>query len=304
MSLLNEARFDFGLVLMRMYAINPDFTLPKPTRVVGGIGPFDMSGASDIAAVPIKFKTDNAAAVEEDVDLSGAANQAAVTVDEVVTAITTASPTGITASKETGTNRLKIALTTPGTAVYLQVWDELAELTGIGQGRGVRFIKSDTMQSSAETILRIDDEQIGIVDAEGRTTEIDTDGYRRGVSFVLTDTAVDYDIKSLVEGGKVVDGEYIVPTINDERVYFYLEIFAKRYREGTSKERNIVGYIQQKVFNCKGTAGDKTRERGWATGVYNVTATTWRDENDAFQEDSREAILSVTDFEALNVKTV
>ncbi|HKM05864.1 MAG TPA: hypothetical protein VJ869_02640, partial [Sphaerochaeta sp.] len=69
MSLKENARFAFGLKYVRAYALNPDFTKATPARTIGGVGPFDMSGASAIAAVPLTVKID-ATEYDVTVDLS------------------------------------------------------------------------------------------------------------------------------------------------------------------------------------------------------------------------------------------
>lgn len=300
MSLLNSARYDFGLELIRLQALNPDFTVPKVTRIVGGAGPFDFTDAAAWPIIPFSFKTDNGSVISDDIDLTAAADQTAVTVAEIVTAFTTAAPTNLTAEAEAVTGYLKISLTVPGSAGYLQFYGELAELTNIGQGLGVKFVKGDTFQTSDETIVRKDDEQITNTDAKGRDIEIDTDGYRKGVNFTITDTAGDYEIRELIEGGVIdSDGNYNTPTILSERRYFYLELFAPRYTEGTHKERDIAGYVQQIVYSCKGTFGDRSRGRAWVNWIYNVTATTFKDETDTLIPDSKEILLSVAEYEAL-----
>jgi hypothetical protein len=116
----------------RVIQHNPDGGKVLPTRVVSATdGPFDFSDAAVPAAVTIKIKTDNGAWVNDTIDLSAVGSISAVTVAELVTAITTAAVTNLTASAESGTGFLKLALTTPGSAKYFQVDGEIAEYTGM-----------------------------------------------------------------------------------------------------------------------------------------------------------------------------
>ncbi len=303
MSLLNNARYHFGFEFLRIMAANPDLTPPSPSRIVGGIGPFDYSGAAVPAAVALFIKIDGALDSVVAIDLSGVGAIGAVTVAELFAAINTAAYTNITASQEAGTTRLLIVA---GSGDYLQVYGEGAEIALIGQGLGVKFLKSDTMETSAETITNKDEEQITQTDAKGRDTEILTDGYRKGLTQVWTDTAGDYAIRQLVEGG-VIDsttGEYTVPESGSTKKYFYAELFWARYAEGSSLERNRVGYVQQKIFVAKATFGDRSAGRDWIKWVYNVTAPSYKDENSAVQPDSKELPLTVTEYEALDVENV
>ncbi len=305
MSVLNDARYHFGLEFLRIMAANPDLTPPSPSRIVGGIGPFDFSGAADPAAVDLFIKIDGAldSVVAIDFVTPPVAAIGAVTVDELFAAITAASYTNITASKESVTNRILIVA---GSGAYLQVYGEAAETSLIGQGLGVKFLKSDTMETSAETITNKDEEQITQTDAKGRDTEILTDGYRKGLTQVWTDTAGDYLIRQLVEGG-VIDsstGEYTVPDSSSTKKYFYAELFWARYAEGSNLERNRVGYVQQKIFVAKATFGDRSAGRDWIKWIYNVTAPSYKDASGVVQPDSKELPLTVEEYEALDVENV
>ena len=305
MSLLDNARYHFGFEFLRISAANPDLTPPSPSRIVGGIGPFDFSSAAVPATVELFIKIDGAldSVVAIDLAVPAPASIAAVTVAELFAAINAASYTDITASKDSVTNRLKIV---SASGSYLQVYGEAAETADIGQGLGVKFLKSDTMESSAETITNKEEEQITQTDAKGRDTEIITDGYRKGLTQVWTDTAGDYLIRALIEGGIIdsVTGEYTVPDSSSVKKYFYAELFWARYAEGSNLERNRVGYVQQKIFLAKATFGDRSAGRDWIKWVYNITAPTYKDENGAVQPDSKELPLTVEEYEALDVENV
>ena len=108
MSLINNAKYHFGFEFLRIMAANPDLTPPSPSRIVGGIGPFDYSGAAVPAAVDLFIKIDGALDSVVAIDLSGVGAIGAVTVAELFAAINTAAYTNITASQEAGTTRLLI----------------------------------------------------------------------------------------------------------------------------------------------------------------------------------------------------
>ena len=303
MSLINNAKYHFGFEFLRIMAANPDLTPPSPSRIVGGIGPFDYSGAAVPATVELLIKIDGALDSVVAIDLSGVGAIGAVTVAELFAAINTAAYTDITASKEAVTDRL---LLVAASGDYLQVYGEGAEIADIGQGLGVKFLKSDTMETSAETITNKDEEQITQTDAKGRDTEILTDGYRKGLTQVWTDTAGDYLIRQLVEGGVIdsVTGEYTVPDSSSTKKYFYAELIWARYAEGSNLERNRVGYVQQKIFVAKATFGDRSAGRDWIKWVYNVTAPSYKDASGVVQPDSKELPLTVDEYEALDVENV
>ena len=107
--LRDTARYGFGLVFARFMPLNDDLTIPIPTRILGGAGPFDFSGVDNIAAVTLITKIDNGTAETVTVDLSGAADPTEVTVAELFAAINVAGPTDLTASEDGTTGRIMMA---------------------------------------------------------------------------------------------------------------------------------------------------------------------------------------------------
>jgi hypothetical protein len=63
MALREDAKFEFGPVFWRLMAKNPDGSIPTPSSVLGGVGPFDFSGAESEGAVQVIVKIDNAAEI-------------------------------------------------------------------------------------------------------------------------------------------------------------------------------------------------------------------------------------------------
>jgi hypothetical protein len=302
MSKKDDALYAFSMTEALVTPLNADLTEPAADNIIGGIGPFDFSGVADISAVPFKSKIDGGAIETVTVDLSAAADQSAVTVDELFAAINVSTPTDITAAKDGTTGRL--TLTYGGSGSVVQIWGNAATIAEIGQGVGVRIAYSNTMQSVTDTPTLKDQETITVTDSNGVDTEVIADGYRKGTSGTLTDTAVDYLMRAIVEGGTYDEdeGTYDVPTSLSDTIYFKLETYGALYQVGTSKEADVVKYLKTEVFSCSGTFGDRTRERGWTNSVYNYTATTTRDENGNVTPDSKETVLTVSEYEALSLE--
>lgn len=305
MALKKNARYAFGLHYLRMRAINDDLSQPTADNIIGGAGPFDFSGVTSIAAVPLTIKIDNAAAVELDVDLTAAVDDAAVTVDELVTALTaafTAGTVALTASKVAETGRLKIA---HATATVLQVYGEAAELAMIGQGFGVKLLVSDTMQSFSQSPVRKDGERITTTDAWGFDTEVITDGYYKGFTANLVDTAEDWEMLGLLEGTPIdSDGNISSPVYSTRRPIVMVEAFYAKYRKGQNYEGELVGYRKIICYQCKGMGGEQTRERGWSNAPYTIEGKTWIDESGVEQPAWDREELNVPAFNALDIENV
>ena len=293
-----NARYGFTVTDILLKPLNADLTQPGADNIIGGVGPFDFSGVTAIAAVPVITKIGATAAETVSVNLTPAVDDAAVTVAELVTAINLAAPTSVTASAEAVTGRLKIVFAT-GTEV--QFYGELAKIAQIGQGFGQRIIYSNTMQSFSDSPTAKDEETFSISDANGIDTEVISDGYRKGVSGVLTETAQDYLTRELIEGGVYDETAltYDAPTSLTAKKYFKIEVYSSVYRFGTNKIGDLVGYVKQEIFSAKGTFGDRTRERGIGTSVYNYTATSPRDVSGNITADTKETQLTVAAYQAL-----
>jgi hypothetical protein len=299
-----NGKYEFALSDVLVTPLNDDLTQPSPENIIGGVGPFDFSGATTPAAVPLITKIDTTAAETVTVNLSAVGDIEAVTVDELVTAINLAAPADVVASKQSGTNRLKFAYDGAGTPERLQVYGLVATTALIGQGKGVKIVYSDSMQSMSISPISKDEETFTITDAMGTDTEVITDGYRKGCSGSLVDTSIDWELKSIVEGGTYdsVALDYEAPNSTTRKVYFNIEAYSMLYNVGSNKEADLVGYVKENVFSAKGTFGDKNKAREFGTSTYNFTATSWRDAQSVLKGDSKEAQLTVSAYEALNLK--
>ena len=302
MALTIDAKYDFSVCFVRITPLNDDLTQPEPSNIIGGVGPFDYSGEASAAAIPFKSKIDTGAVETVNIDLSLVSDISAVTVSELVSAINTAAPTDLTASAEAVTGRLKIAYSGTGSPSIVQVYGPAATIADIGQGKGVRVVSIDTMQSISDAPIVKDEETFTTTNANGVDTEVISDGYRKGISGSLTDTARSWLARSIIEGGNYEEESliYTPPTSATRKIYFKLEIFNAIYDVGTQKEANRVGYVQQEIYSCKGTFGDRTRERGFTNWVYNYTATV--DSN--IGADSKETELTVAQYEALELDKI
>ena len=304
MALKENAVYDFSVRDILFTPLNDDLTQPEVDNQIGGVGPFDFSGIAAIAAVTFKSKIDTGATESITIDLSGAADQAAVTVAELFAAINLAAPTDLTASAEAVTGRLKIIYSGAGSPTHLQIWGEAPEGGLMGQGLGTKILITNTMKSFASTPIQKEEETFTTTDANGIDTEVITDGYRKGVSGTFIDAANDFELRQVFEGGTidVATGKYSVPTSEDNKIYFKIELFWARYTMGTNKEFEITGYLHETIYSAKGTYGDSTRDRNFVDANYNYTATSPKVAG-VITPDSDELPLTVAEFEALQVES-
>ena len=175
-----------------------------------------------------------------------------------------------------------------------------------GQGKGLKFVKSDTWISIAKTPTQKDEETFTTTDAEGIDTEVLSDGYRKGFQATIVDTALDWEMMALIEGGEYdeVAGTYEVPTSEDRKIYFFMEVYYAYYSQGTNKEADLVGYKKETYRSCKGTVGDRTNERAFMNGNYTISGTSYKDESGNLLGDTLIAELTKTEYTALNLDDV
>jgi hypothetical protein len=289
---------------------NPDGTIPTVSRVLGGVGPFDFSKAVTPAAVTIKWKVDAGVEQADTIDLSAVGSISAVTLTELVAALVATTLTGLTASKDATTNRLMLALTTPGTAKWLQVYGEVAKYAGIGQGYGAKWIKLDTAQSLAEEPTLKADETKTKTDANGKDIEVIVDGYRKGAAYTLIDLAHDNNLRAAMTGGVYDDTTagaetFEEPTIDSAKPTFFFEAYYAAYREGTNKQKDLVGYVKRLIRSAKCTsAKPATRQLDLAEWTYAITSTAYKNESGVILGDARDENLSITAFQALDLENV
>lgn len=272
-----DAKYSFGVSRIRFRALNDDLSVASAANVIGGAGPFDFSSVSATkSAVPILLKANDGALIDETLDLTAAVDITKVTVDEWVTAFTGAGIAGWTASKDT-TGRLKLVCGTAGADV--QVYGAAARLAKIGQGRGLKWVKSDTVQSVAMAANVKEDTSKTTIDGNSKETEVVISGYKKGLNITITDTADDdYELLELIEGGEIsVDGvSYTEPNSSSTKVVFQIELYNPIYSKGTNNDDQIIKWEKNEVKMCKGSVGDITKTSEFTTPVYNITAVNYK----------------------------
>ncbi len=300
--------FEFGLPFARFMPLNADKTLPTPGRILGYGAPFDFSQAGNAAAVPLVTKIDNADEQTVNVDLSGVSDSEKVTLVELVAAINTASPTDFTASIDADSQRVKIACSKTG-ARYVQVFGECAQLAGFGQGFGLKFLKANQLKTLSVDPTVKDSETIETTNARGEVTNVVTTSYRNGFTAAIVNASRSMEIRSLIEGGKIgvdADGQatYETPTSKSKKTSFLIQAFYAKYAEGSNKEADMVGYIQEEFRSCEGAFGSKTHGREFSDSNYSIIGTSYRNEAGEISGDTIETELSLTKYAALDVENV
>ena len=300
--LKEDAKYDHGLTCILFQMRNDDQTEALPANTIGGVGPFDFSGVSAIAAVELSFKIDTTATETKDIDLSGAVSQAAVTVAELFAAINTAAFTGITASAEAVTGRLKLV---SATGDRMQVFGEAADLGMIGQGYGTRIVITNTMENLVTTPNQKEDEIHTVIDSNGVETEVIIPGYRKGVNGSWIDNANDYLIRRIFEGGTIdgTTGKYSAPTVATIKGAFVIEFYVGVYLVGTNKKADLQSYIKQVIKSAVGTYGDRTYLNDFSKANYIYAATSPKVAG-SILPDSDETPLTIAEYQALLLESV
>jgi hypothetical protein len=274
MALKGSAKWVKGISRVRFMPLGGDVKMPQAKTAIGGTGPFDFTTAHDVIdAVPITIKVDNGAEVNDTIDLSGASVEAAVTATEFADAVTTAAITDLTASVDAN-GRVKLVF---ASGTVLQVYGQAAELGGFGQGLGQKFIKSDTLESVAlNPDVKADDTKT-CTTAEGIDIEVVTEGYKKGATGTVIDTAQDYELMRLFEGG-IIDattGAYEEPNELTVKPYFMIEIFNPVYAEGRQKYGDMTGYEKTLIKSAFGSVGNETFSADFRKKTYTFTATNY-----------------------------
>lgn len=306
MSLKVNADYDFGPTRMLFQMRNDDLTEATPDNTIGGVGPFDFSGEADPSAIPMIFKTDNGAAQSIDLDFVTPAvvDIAAVTVAEVFAAINAETPTNVTASAEAVTGRLKIVVS-GSTLDRFQVYGVAAEISMIGQGYTTRIVITNTMKSFVTTPTLKDDETFTTTDAEGDDTEVIIPGYRKGVTGTWIDSANDYLLRRIHEGGTIdaTTEEYSSPNVNTEKGMFVVEVYRAKYTHGTNHKKELSGYTKQTIENATGTFAERTFELGLSDANYGYTGTAPK-LSGVIGSDLKELPLTIAAYQALDLDNV
>jgi len=297
----------------RVKRSNPDGTVPTATRFVGFANTVDLSAVLDdsLYTADLTIKIDNGTAEKKTVNLSAAVDKTAVTVDEVVTALTAAF-TGITWSKEEGTGRLK---GTHATGTEIAVTGPLAAALDFGQGiahggNGLEFIKGfdDRTMSIGMTKNKKDKEEIDQEGAKGGITRMLISAKLLGQTLAIAMKDKDYELLELIQGGTFnrTTGRYTPPpSTRLESPLFFIDVFSPIYGEGENKMENMSGYEQIRFLSCTGMEGDVPVEaKAWANYSYDVEASEYTNENGDKEPAWWEQSMTVETFEGMHVETV
>jgi hypothetical protein len=259
--------------------------------------------------VAVTVKIDNAAAIDESLDLSAAAVPAAVTVAELVTAWSAiATATGVTASVDSETGRLKLAKTSVGSSKFLQVSGEFARIAGFGYGYGAIIIPIDTQQSVGYEPVQKDSERLEILDSNAFGSAVITDPKRTGSTITLADTASDQLLKAVMTGASYdfTTGELGEPLAESVHPTFTFEWYSAKYLKADNQEANLDGYLKRRAQACKVTAlASVAGDRNGQVKTYTIAATAYKDPvTKALTPDVLETPLTVEAFETLDVLNV
>jgi len=320
--LYEDGEFSSQLIFTRFFPLNDDQSIPFSTTVdsngknaiIGGAGPFDFSGVTDISAVDITVQLDNAAASEFTIDLSAAVAQAAVTVAELVVALDAAFlAEGILldASTEAVTGRLFIETSdTSDPPDYVQIYGEAAELAMIGQGFGMKCVKSDTMKSIGFSLNMKDQATRTTTTGNDKDVDLITDGYVKGGNLTLVEAAEDWEEIALLTGATYDESVAGAETVEDgdystEKIYFCMEVFYAIFSEGENKIGNLIEYVKVFIRSAMGQAGDETREANWSDQNFSVVATGYKNPDTGARAPWRKrSKVSITAYAALDVENV
>jgi hypothetical protein len=256
MSLRNDAEYMTGVEISKIIPLNTDGStvLPYPGKTdvaaYSGLGPFDFSGASSPAAVPLTIKV-NTVAETKTIDITTASDQSAVTVTELMAAITTAAFTGITAAADSrGYGKISVGAGDAETD-YLQVYGEAALLGDFGYGYGMKFRTLNTQKSFPLTPVNVDDESIETIDSRRKKTRVIYAGYRDGVTGSLVDSAVDNDLRALLTGGSwdATTKEFVAPLADAVKPKVSIEVQSYLYLKNSNQENDWIAAKVTRAFN-------------------------------------------------------
>jgi hypothetical protein len=298
------AKYVRGISRVRFIPHNGNGTFPGATSgVFGGAGPFDFSAAhAVISAVPIKLKLDNGAELADTLDLSTYV-ETAVTAANFVSAFTaSAVGGGWSASVDSDTGRIKIV---NSAGVYAQVYGQAAELAGFGRGAGAQFVKCDTLESINVAPDVKAEEKDTVTGADGEDTTVISEGYVKGATGSLVDTAQDYNLMRLMSGGSIdSDGAFSMPNASSKKPYFGVEIFNPIYGKGESKQGEMTGYEKVTVYNAMGTVGDDAWSKSFRKKNYSFTAATYKNAAGVEQTAVKYEELTLAEYAALDIDNV
>jgi hypothetical protein len=297
---------------------NPDGTPATPSRILGFYGTVDLSSIGATNA-RLGVKIDNGVEEINTVDWAAAVDPTAVTVAEMVTAITNAAFTNITVSQDTYTDRLLIVHDTPASVDFLQVFSvdtdpTFAALLDFGQGQdfggnGIVFFEAfDNLKTVALPKNIKAKEEIETESGDGTIISVILNAIIKGYTPVLTMTDDDYYIKEVVQGGTwaPLTNEYTPPLSSvTTSPIFSIYYFGPQYGKGTNQRGTKAGYLMKKIYSVTGLEADESHEtKTLKETAYNCDATEWTDECGVRQPFYTDKIYTTDEFDALDVESI
>ena len=292
---------------------NPDGTKPRATRFLGFANTCDLSAVLDPTGkdADMTIKIDGVSETKT-VAFTAASSLSAVTVAEAVAALTTAAFTGITWSADTATGRLKGVA---ATGTYVQVTGALAAALDFGQGithggNGLEFVRvfDDRTKSLGLAKNKKDKEDIDTEGSKGTIKRMVIAPKLQGIDISLALIDKDYALLELMQGGTLdsATNTYKPPTSGrQESPIFWGEIFSKTYSEGTKKIDDS-RYVEKITINSAiGMESDVPVEaKAWANYGFEINATEYEDDTGVIQQAWDEAVLTKSEYLALDVENV
>lgn len=272
-----SAFFRYGLDRAIFIPHNADKTRAAYDNLIGDAGTLDFTSAADKAAVEGTIRVDGGAEQDFDIDLDDVGiTIGAVTPAQWATAVTAgltdASISGFTASVDATTGRCKLVRSTEATIV--EVYGEVFEMAGFGQGKGVKARVCEELESSTPAPTRKEDKTVAVENAQGIETSVIVKGYKTGSTVTIVDLGDDYDLKALIEGGTIdADGAYFSPSAAQSKAApsFELWIIRKNYAQGENQENDFVGYEWVKYYNGSGSVAGGAMNAGFDKFTYNLS---------------------------------
>ena len=298
--------YQFGLKQLRVLPHNADHTVATPDNVFSSEGPWDFSGASDISAVALYVQTDAGALETRELDLSGVADQSAVTPAEFIAASQAASPSFSERYTARITTDGSLRVTTDGdirvitstgfsvvgdrvqvsdlsAGYWIQVFGEAAELSGFGQGFGLRWINCETGKSFRAVKQDYGSQAYTSRDAGGEFISMTEAQRLGGFKIKFLDTASDYSLIDLVD---------------EQGRTFLIEVYTPVFPSGVSFESQPIKMVQDVYFNCSGKSVDPEKKRAFASWEYQFNST----KGAGYEVPRITEILAIAEYRALGLE--
>ena len=317
-----DRKTSFSIEGSRWRRLNPDGSYPAVDRQLGFLGTVDVS--SLIATDVMKYRLDakgSFTSIIVNFTVMTFADDTKATVDEVVTGLNanTNFSAIFTAAKDSATERLVIS-ETAGTAKYLEFSGDgniiqilgLGSYTGNSRGFGTHFIDCFDNSGALGLPKEIKDfEEIEVESGDGSTLSMVSAALLKGLNPTLAFTDELFELKELIQGGsndQSVNGtanRYTPPT--GGQVYlpgFAGEAYEAKYDKGSNLRNNMTGYKRINFNNCNGIEGDLSNDvKAWATYQFNLRVREYFDLNGDRQPGYTEDMLSLADFDELEITT-